>query len=152
MCPSYMVTLDEQDTTRARANMLRSVIEGTLPPQELTGRRMKEVMDLCVGCKACKTECPSRVDVASMKTEVLYQTGKEHGFSPRQKAAGHIRRQLAFAALAPSLYNAIAGTRLARQAAALVGIDPRRSLPSVAHTTFSRRFSDLPQGDGPAEE
>jgi FAD/FMN-containing dehydrogenase/Fe-S oxidoreductase len=151
MCPSYMVTLDEQDTTRARANMLRSVIEGTLPPEELTGRRMKEVMDLCVGCKACKTECPSRVDVASMKTEVLHQTGKEHGFSLRQKAAGHIRSQLALAALVPSFYNAIAGTRLARQAAALVGIDPRRSLPRVAKKTFSRRFPDLPQGAGPAE-
>ena len=151
MCPSYMVTLDEQDTTRARANMLRSVIEGTLPPEELTGRRMQEVMDLCVGCKACKTECPSRVDVASMKTEVLYQTGKEHGFSLRQKAAGHIRRQLALAALIPSPYNALAGTRLARRVAALAGIDPRRSMPRVTTKTFSRRFPALPQGAGPAE-
>jgi len=151
MCPSYMATLDEQDTTRARANMLRSVIEGTLPPEELTGRRMKEVMDLCVGCKACKTECPSRVDVASMKTEVLYQTGRVHGFSLRQKAAGHIRRQLALAALIPSPYNAVAGTRLARRAAALVGIDPRRSLPRVTKKTFTRRFPGLPQGTGPAE-
>src|SRR5829696_3096550 len=151
MCPSYMVTLDEQDTTRARANMLRSVIEGTLPPEELTGRRMKEVMDLCVGCKACKTECPSRVDVASMKTEVLCQAGREHGFSLRQKAAGHIRRQLALAALVPSLYNAFAGTRLARRTAAMLGIDPRRSLPRVANTTFSKRFLGLPQGPGPAE-
>jgi FAD/FMN-containing dehydrogenase/Fe-S oxidoreductase len=151
MCPSYMVTLDEQDTTRARANMLRSVIEGTLPPEELTGRRMKEVMDLCVGCKACKTECPSSVDVASMKTEVLYQTGREHGFSIRQKAAGHIRRQLAFASLFPSLYNTVAGTRLARRVAGLAGIDPRRSLPRVAKKTFSKRFQKLPQGEGPAE-
>ncbi|HEX5915969.1 MAG TPA: FAD-linked oxidase C-terminal domain-containing protein, partial [Rubrobacter sp.] len=151
MCPSYMVTLDEQDTTRARANMLRSVIEGTLPPEELTGRRMKEVMDLCVGCKACKTECPSRVDVASMKTEVLYQTGSVHGFSLRQKAAGNIRRQLALAALAPSLYNAVAGTRLARKAAALAGIDSRRSLPRVAKKTFSKRFPELPNGAGPEE-
>jgi Fe-S oxidoreductase len=151
MCPSYMVTLDEQDTTRARANMLRSVIEGTLPLEELTGQRMKEVMDLCVGCKACKTECPSRVDVASMKTEVLYQTGEEHGFSIRQKAAGHIRSQLALAALVPSLYNTIAGTRLARRAAALAGIDPRRSLPRVAKRTFAKRFPELPQGDGSAE-
>jgi Fe-S oxidoreductase len=151
MCPSYMVTLDEHDTTRARANMLRSVIDGTLPPEELTGEHMKEVMDLCVGCKACKTECPSRVDVASMKTEVLYQMGKRHGFSLRQRAAGHIRRQLALAALLPSLYNAAAGTRLARSAAGLAGIDPRRSLPRVAKKTFSRRFPDLPQGAGPAE-
>ena len=151
MCPSYMVTLDEQDTTRARANMLRSVIDGTLPPQELTGRRMKEVMDLCVGCKACKTECPSRVDVASMKTEVLYQMGREHGFSLRQRAAGKIRRQLALAARVPDLYNAVAGTRLARRAAGLFGVDPRRSLPRVTKETFSRRFPSLPQGPGPAE-
>lgn len=151
MCPSYMVTLDEQDTTRARANMLRSVIEGTLPPEELTGPRMKEVFDLCIGCKACKTECPSRVDVASMKTEVLYQTGKQHGFSPRQKAAGHIRTQLALASRLPKLYNAVAGTTLARHAAGLFGIDPRRELPKVTNKTFSKRFRDLPQGTGPAE-
>jgi FAD/FMN-containing dehydrogenase/Fe-S oxidoreductase len=151
MCPSYMVTLDEKDTTRARANMLRSVIEGTLPPEELTGERMREVMDLCVGCKACKTECPSQVDVASMKTEVLSQMGEAHGFSARQKAAGHIRRQLALAALFPSLYNAVAGTGLARRVAALAGIDPRRPLPKVAGETFSRRFPSLAQGAGPAE-
>ena len=151
MCPSYMVTLDEQDTTRARANMLRSILDGTLPPEELTGTRMREVMDLCVGCKACKSECPSQVDVASMKTEVLYQSGKEHGFSIRQRAAGHIRTQLALAALAPTLYNAVAGTSFARKAAALAGIDPRRPLPKVAHETFSKRFSRLPQGEGPYE-
>jgi FAD/FMN-containing dehydrogenase/Fe-S oxidoreductase len=151
MCPSYMVTLDEHDTTRARANMLRSVLDGTLPPEELTGEGMKEVMDLCVGCKACKTECPSQVDVASMKTEVLYQMGRKSGFSLRQKAAGHIRKQLALAALLPSLYNAASSTRLARRAAALAGIDPRRSLPRVARMTFSRRFPSLPQGAGPAE-
>src|SRR5918992_1514845 len=151
MCPSYMVTLDEHDTTRARANMLRSVIDGTLQPEELTGEGMKEVMDLCVGCKACKTECPSRVDVASMKTEVLSQMGREHGFSLRQKAAGHIRRQLALASLLPSLYNAVSGTHMARRTAALFGIDPRRSLPRVARKTFSKRFPALPQGSGPAE-
>ena len=151
MCPSYMVTLDEQDTTRARANMLRSIIDGTLPPEELTGTRMREVMDLCVGCKACKSECPSQVDVASMKTEVLYQSGKKHGFSIRQKAAGHIRSQLALAALTPTLYNTAAGTSLARRAAALAGIDPRRPLPKVTHKTFSKRFPDLPQGEGPIE-
>jgi FAD/FMN-containing dehydrogenase/Fe-S oxidoreductase len=151
MCPSYMVTLDEQDTTRARANMLRSVLDGTLPPEELTGERMKEVMDLCVGCKACKTECPVQVDMASMKTEVLYQMGKKHGFSLRQKGAGHVRRGLAVAARLPWLYNAVASTQLTRLAAALVGIDPRRSLPRVTERTFSKRFPRLPQGAGPAE-
>ena len=151
MCPSYMATLDEQDTTRARANLLRSVIDGTLPPEELAGDRMKEVFDLCVGCKACKTECPSQVDVASMKTEVLYQRGKAHGFSIRQRAAGHIRAQLALASRLPRLYNAAADTQLARRMAGLFGIDPRRPLPKVTSRTFSRRFPELPQGSGPAE-
>ena len=151
MCPSYMVTLDEQDSTRARANMLRSVLEGTLPPQELTGKRMREVMDLCVGCKACKTECPSQVDVASMKTEVLYQSGKEHGFSLRQRAAGHIRSQLALASRVPNLFNAAGQSGIARRMASLVGIDPRRKLPGVASETFSKRFPGLPQGDGSVE-
>ncbi|MBA2619102.1 MAG: FAD-binding protein [Rubrobacter sp.] len=151
MCPSYMVTLDEQDSTRARANMLRSVLEGTLPPEELTGERMREVMDLCVGCKACKTECPSQVDVASMKTEILYQSGKKHGFSLRQRAAGHIRTQLSLASRAPALFNFIGRTRLARRAAALAGIDPRRTLPGVTEKAFSKRFPELPQGDGPVE-
>ena len=136
MCPSYMVTLDEEDSTRARANMLRSVLDGTLPPSELTGERMKDVMDLCVSCKACKTECPSQVDVASMKTEVLYQMGKKHGFSPRQKAAGHIRSQLALAARMPALYNAIAGTTLARRAAGLAGIDPPPAAPESHPQNF----------------
>jgi len=151
MCPSLMVTLDEQDSTRARANMLRSVLEGTLPPEELTGEKMKEVMDLCVGCKACKSECPSQVDVASMKTEVLSQTGQRNGFSLLQKVTGHIRAQLALASLTPSLFNTVADTRLAHYAATLVGIDPRRNLPKVTEKVFSKRFPGLVQGEGPAE-
>jgi FAD/FMN-containing dehydrogenase/Fe-S oxidoreductase len=151
MCPSFMVTLDEQDSTRARANMLRSVLEGTLPPEELTGKKMQEVMNLCVACKACKSECPSQVDVASMKTEVLNQMGQRYGFSLLQKVVGHIRPQLALAALVPTLYNSVASTRLARHAAGLMGIDPRRKLPEVAKKTFSRSFPTLPQGGGPAE-
>lgn len=151
MCPSYMATGEEQDTTRARANMLRSVLDGTLPPEELTGQSMKEVMDLCVGCKACKSECPSQVDVASMKTEVLYQSGKEHGFSLRQKGAGHVRRSLSLASRTPRLYNAVASTTLARKAASLAGIDPRRRLPRVTEKVFSKRFPALPWGEGPTE-
>jgi FAD/FMN-containing dehydrogenase/Fe-S oxidoreductase len=151
MCPSFMVTLDEQDSTRARANMLRSVLDGTLPPEELTGEKMQEVMNLCVACKACKSECPSQVDVASMKTEVLSQMGQRYGFSLLQKVVGHIRPQLALATLVPTLYNSVVSTRLARHAAGLVGIDPRRKLPEVAKKTFSKRFSTLPQGEGPAE-
>lgn len=152
MCPSYMVTRDERDTTRARANMLRSVLDGTLPKEELTGERMKETMDLCVGCKACKSECPSQVDVASMKTEVLYQMGKRSGFPLKQRLAGRMRSQLALAARFPKLFNALSGSFLARLgASAFAGIDRRRSLPKVTEMVFSERFPDLPQGEGSKE-
>jgi FAD/FMN-containing dehydrogenase/Fe-S oxidoreductase len=150
MCPSYMVTRDERDTTRARANALRSVLDGTLPMAELTGPALRAVMDLCVGCKACVNECPSSVDVASMKIEVLAQSGAVHGFSLRQRAAGSMRRNLALAARAPGLINAIGSTRAARRAAeALAGIDRRRRLPTVARRTFAERFAKLPNGTGP---
>ncbi|MGH3086796.1 MAG: FAD-binding and (Fe-S)-binding domain-containing protein [Rubrobacteraceae bacterium] len=151
MCPSYMVTMDERDTTRARANMLRSVLDGTLPKEDLTGERMKETFDLCVGCKACKSECPSQVDVASMKTEVLYQMGKRSGFPLKQRLAGRMRSQLALAAKFPRLYNRVASSYLARLGASFAGIDKRRSLPMVTEKVFSKRFPDLPKGDGPAE-
>ncbi|MBV9452499.1 MAG: FAD-binding oxidoreductase [Rubrobacter sp.] len=151
MCPSYMVTLDEEDTTRARANMLRSILDGTLPPEELTGKRIREVMDLCVSCKACKSECPAQVDVASLKAEVLSQIGQKHGYKASQKIAGHVRRGLALAALAPSLFNTLGATKLASRVGALVGIDPRRRLPRVTKKVFSKRFPSLPQGAGPAE-
>ncbi|MGI8649900.1 MAG: FAD-binding and (Fe-S)-binding domain-containing protein [Rubrobacter sp.] len=148
MCPSYMATLDEQDSTRARANMLRSVIDGTLPKEELTGERMRETFDLCVGCKACKTECPSQVDVAAMKTEVLYQTGKRKGFSLKQRGAGHIRETLKLASKHPKLFNTVTGSFLAKLGASFVGIDRRRTLPQVTERVFSERFPELPQGDG----
>jgi len=151
MCPSYMATGDERDTTRARANALRSILDGTLAPSALTGDRLWEVFELCVGCKACKTECPSRVDVASMKTEVLAQRGAAHGFALRQRAAAHARTGLAVAARAPRLVNAIARTRAARRLAeAGLGIDRRRRLPPVA-SPLHRRFPQLTQGAGPAQ-
>jgi Fe-S oxidoreductase len=109
-------------------------------------------MDLCVSCKACKSECPAQVDVASLKTEVLAQIGLKHGYKVNQKLAGHIRLELALATIAPSLSNALLGTRLARRAAALIAnVDPRRRLPQVAKKPFSKRFPNLPQGEGPAE-
>jgi FAD/FMN-containing dehydrogenase/Fe-S oxidoreductase len=149
MCPSYMVTRDERDTTRARANALRSVLDGSLPMSELTGPAMQAVMDLCVGCKACVSECPSGVDVASMKVEVLAQRGAAHGFSLRQRAAGSMRRNLALAGRAPGLVNALGATRLARRGAeAIAGIDRRRRLPRVAPETFAARFERLAHGDG----
>jgi len=79
MCPSYIATKDEMDTTRARANVFRAVVSGKLPKDAMTSEEMYEVFDLCLSCKACKSECPSSVDAAKMKLEFLAHYHKEHG-------------------------------------------------------------------------
>ena len=80
MCPSYMVTLDERHTTRARANTLRLVMDGTIAADGLSSKALDESLDLCLQCKACKTECPSNVDMSKLKAEYLYQKYKSAGW------------------------------------------------------------------------
>jgi FAD/FMN-containing dehydrogenase/Fe-S oxidoreductase len=146
MCPSYMATADEQATTRARANALRSVLDGTLAPRELYGRRLHDVLDLCLACRACRTECPTQVDMAALKTEVLAQRGAHLGFGARERLVAHARGGLRLAGLAPGLVNALTGTRAARLAAERwLDVDRRRPLPRVAPVSFSRRFAALPR-------
>ncbi len=79
MCPSFMVTRDEEHSTRGRANALRMVLSGALPPEELTGERLFATYDLCLQCKGCKAECPSNVDVAKLKMEFLDGYYRQHG-------------------------------------------------------------------------
>src|SRR5205085_12480721 len=78
MCPSFMVTLDEEHSTRGRANALRLALSGQLPEGALTSKRMWDVMDLCLVCKGCKAECPSNVDVAKLKVEFLAHYNEKH--------------------------------------------------------------------------
>ena len=90
MCPSYMGTLDEEHSTRGRANALRSVLSGKIPKEEFTGKRLYEVMDLCLECKACKAECPSNVDMAKLKYEFLDHYHRANGLPLRNKIFGAI--------------------------------------------------------------
>ena len=90
MCPSFMVTREEEHSTRGRANALRAAISGNLPDKELTSERMYEVMDLCIECKACKAECPSSVDMAKIKFEFLAQYHRENGTPLRARLFGNI--------------------------------------------------------------
>ena len=85
MCPSYRVTRNERDVTRGRANTLRLAISGQLGPDAFTSDEMAETLKLCVSCKACRRECPTGVDMAKMKTEVLYQRGKKKGYSAKDR-------------------------------------------------------------------
>ncbi|RMD87475.1 MAG: FAD-binding oxidoreductase, partial [Calditrichaeota bacterium] len=90
MCPSYMVTREEEHSTRGRANALRAVLSGQLPPAEFTSRRMYEVLDLCIACKGCKGECPTNVDMAKLKYEFLYHYHKVHGVTLRDRMFANI--------------------------------------------------------------
>ncbi|HEX4589274.1 MAG TPA: FAD-linked oxidase C-terminal domain-containing protein, partial [Gemmataceae bacterium] len=147
MCPSYRATLDERDTTRARANALRHAIGGANGDFREAGRRVgddwiREVMDLCLMCKACKAECPSNVDVAKLKAEFLHAYYKR-----RQRPLGHylmadihLFNRLS-APLAP-VVNWLGRNRVARWLMELTtGIDRRRSLPTLHADHFRRRFA-----------
>jgi Fe-S oxidoreductase len=140
-----MVTREEEDSTRGRANALRMAMSGALPPEELTGERMYEVMDLCIQCKACKTECPSNVDMGKMKTEWLSKYWEANGGPPRRtKLFAHqpqVARRLNGGTLA-RLANTVNRSPLGRQVLSrLLGVHPKRKLPRFAATPFTTWFA-----------
>jgi FAD/FMN-containing dehydrogenase/Fe-S oxidoreductase len=140
MCPSFQVTREEADSTRGRANALRAAMLGLLGPNSMTSKELYEVMDLCISCHACKTECPSSVDMARLKSEFLYQYQQEHGTPMRSQLFGHIGRLSRLASRVPALSNLIliGPGRLALQ---ILGVHPARSLPNFAPHTFSSEFN-----------
>jgi FAD/FMN-containing dehydrogenase/Fe-S oxidoreductase len=137
MCPSYMVTRDEEHSTRGRANALRMVLSGALPPAELAGARMREVMDLCVECKGCTAECPSRVNMTRLKSEWLAQVYAREGVPLRARLFGHIRQVNAIgSALAPLANRALRMPGAAWLGERLLGISAQRRLPEFAGEPF----------------
>ena len=142
MCPSYMATRDEEHSTRGRANALRAVLSGRLPPAEFTGRRLYEVMDLCLECKGCKAECPANVDMAKLKYEFLHHYHAANGLPLRNRLFGRIARLNRLGARMPALVNWLSGLAPSRwllEKAA--GIDRRRPLPALAAETFTAWFA-----------
>jgi Fe-S oxidoreductase len=145
MCPSYMATRDEEHSTRGRANALRAVLSGRLPTSEFTGRRLYEVMDLCLECKGCKAECPANVDMAKLKYEFLHHYHRANGLPLRNRLFGHIARLNALGAAMPGLFNALSALPLSRWLLERVaGIDRRRPLPPLAGETFTAWFARHP--------
>ena len=136
MCPSYMVTKEEEHSTRGRANLLRAALSGLLPPGELAGPRMRQALDLCLECKACKAECPAVVDMAKMKAEVLYQHHRTHGTPVKDWLFGHARLLNRLGCSAAPLSNWLVQRPLARALLHAVGVDRRRPLPPFAYPTF----------------
>ena len=146
MCPSFRATRDEQHLTRGRANTLRLALSGQLGADALTAPAMAETMKLCVGCKACKRECPTGVDMARMKTEFLYHYSNRHGLSQRDRLVAYLPRYAPFAArFAPLLNLRDRLPGLAWLSERLLGFSAERSLPR-----WRRPFS-APAAVGPAD-
>lgn len=142
MCPSYMATRRERDTTRARANILRHFYSDQSQPSAHNFDEVKEVLDLCLSCKACKAECPSSVDMARMKAEFTQQLYHQKGVPLRSRLVGNFTRLMSLASLAPWAYNAIYDQpALRRLANRLVGFHPERTMPKLGKETVKKWFT-----------
>ncbi|MDA9339602.1 FAD-binding protein [Polaribacter sp.] len=135
MCPSYRATKNEKDTTRARANMLREVLTNNEAKNKFDSTELKEVFDLCLSCKACASECPSNVDIATLKAEFLYQYQETNGYSFRNKLFANNVKYNKLGSIAPALTNAILNTPFAKAA---MGVAQKRSVPKLASKTLKR--------------
>ncbi len=150
MCPSYRVTRDEAHLTRGRANSLRLAISGQLGADALTGDAMADTMKLCVGCKACKRECPTGVDMAAMKIEVAAARVAKAGLSMRDRLVAHMPRYAPYLARFPLLANArdkVPG--LAGLSDAILGLSKQRSLPKWRSDTYRHGSNRDPAGGPP---
>jgi FAD/FMN-containing dehydrogenase/Fe-S oxidoreductase len=147
MCPSYMATLDEAHSTRGRANALRAAISGRLP-DGVTSEKLKAVYDLCLSCKACKSECPSSVDVAKMKSEFLALYHDEHGTPLTTRVFGNIHKINQLAGMLPGLSNFMLRHPLGQWAAKMIGIPTQRPLPQYK-PRFTARLTGEDYHDDP---
>ncbi len=150
MCPSYRVTRDERDLTRGRANTLRLAISGQLGEDAFTSDEMAETLSLCVSCKGCKRECPTGVDMAKMKIEVLAARARKQGVGLREMLVAYLPRYAPFAARAPWLMNLrdrVPG--LAGLSQWLLGLAADRKLPQWRGDVYRQQ---TPPAEGAAEE
>ena len=141
MCPSFIGTREEEHSTRGRANALRSIISGALPHTELTGERLQEVLDLCLGCKACKAECPSNVDMAKIKYEVLAHYHKANGLPLHRRLFGEIGALAPLGSMFSPFSNWAVNNGLSKWVAEkLIGVDRRRDMPTFVRPTHEQWF------------
>ncbi|MFI9632238.1 FAD-binding and (Fe-S)-binding domain-containing protein [Nocardia sp. NPDC051929] len=149
MCPSYQATRDEKDSTRGRARVLQEVVRGALP---WSSEAVAESLDLCLSCRACRSDCPAGVDMATYKSETLYRRYRHRLRPIDHYSLGWLPRWLSAASRMPRVVNALAGrTALRRAGLRAAGIDPRREVPRLAARTFRRIWRDLDEGARLAE-
>ncbi len=148
MCPSYLATHDERDSTRGRARVLQELANGSLV-RGFDAPELLDVLDLCLSCKGCSADCPAGVDMATYKSEVLYQRYKHRLRPASHYSLGWLPRAARAASRAPRLANAVVGRRRpSRLAKRLGGIDQRRPLPRFAAQSFRRWFATHPAAAG----
>ena len=144
MCPSYRATRNEKDTTRARANALREFLTNSDKANKFDHQELKQVFDLCLSCKACSSECPSSVDVASLKAEFLYQYQKENGVSLRTKLFAYNNQLNQLGSVFPKLTNFMFSNGItASLLKKSFGIAEKRNLPLISSKSLSKSFQKI---------
>ncbi|CAA6678735.1 MULTISPECIES: FAD-binding and (Fe-S)-binding domain-containing protein [unclassified Lentimonas] len=138
MCPSYMATRNEKDSTRGRANTLRHALTNPVNPlQPFDNESVKDVLDLCLSCKGCKSECPSNVDMAKLKAEFTQHYYDANGVPLRTKLIANFTRSSQLASYTPWLWNGIVNTPVLRKTLnKLIGFHPDRTIPRLHRTTL----------------
>lgn len=136
MCPSFQATDNEYDSTRARAQALRDMIHNP-SVEKFTEKAIYDVLDLCLQCKGCKTECPSQVDMAKMKTEFLYHYQKKHGISLRNRLFGHLSTLFSMGSKFPRFSNFMLANAFSKWFMDCLGISSKRTLPKFSKQRFS---------------
>jgi FAD/FMN-containing dehydrogenases len=137
MCPSYMATRNEKDTTRARANILREMLTRSNKENRFDHKEIYEVMDLCLSCKGCKSECPSNVDMAKLKAEFLQHYYDANGVPFRAKLIAGFANSAKLGSIAPGLYNfAMTNPVMSKLVKQFSGFATKRSMPTMYKTTL----------------
>jgi FAD/FMN-containing dehydrogenase/Fe-S oxidoreductase len=141
MCPSFMATRNEKDTTRARANILREFLTRSEKTNRFNHKEIYDVMDLCLSCKACKSECPSNVDMAKLKAEFLQQYYDSNGVPMRSKMIANFSKFSSLGTIAPPVFNFFMKAPLLSNVVKLVsGFAQKRSMPTLYKTTLKRWY------------
>ncbi|MGY1591463.1 FAD-binding and (Fe-S)-binding domain-containing protein [Geodermatophilus sp. SYSU D00708] len=151
MCPSWPATREEKDTTRGRARVLQEMLAPGGPVRDWRSPEVHAALDLCLSCKGCSRDCPTGVDMASYKAEVLHQSYRRRLRPRSHYALGRLPRWADLAARAPRVVNAVMTSRLGGRLAKWgAGVDQRRSLPAFATRTFRAGWAARPVStDGP---
>lgn len=139
MCPSYMASRDENTTTRARANILREYISNSNKKNPFNHKEIYQVLDLCLSCKACKSECPSNVDMAKLKAEFLQHYYDENGIPLRTRLIAYITSVNRLGSIAPGIFNfAVTNKLISGVSKKFLGFAPNRSIPTLGKVSVQK--------------